>query len=513
MIYSSNLGGNIGYSSSKGSNISKKLFTPIQLSTPIITEPIHDKEHKENSLPNSPSQLRRKSKKKDKNIQTQTQNRSSKEVLSRSKSRQLTKSLHLFNENFDSLVDTIKNNKQISTLTPNIKFEKDILIRSSTTQFTEKELEKDLESDKEKSKKIKKLKSQKIPSPPLNNLVSSLEDEAKSMTNTIEIANFYEYTKNCMRIIVELKENKSKASKPNKVKILNPDNHKKLAVFDLDETLIHGVVNVKNYNKEENIISITLPSKKIARIGVNIRPHWKEAIEIIKKKYTIVIYTASHSSYANAVLNFLDPENKYFYNRLYRSNCIDVKLDGKTFYIKDMNIFEGFDLKDILIVDNSVMSFAYDLDNGIPILPYYDAENDYELLFVAYYFESLFKYDDLRIINKHYMKLDYYLNQAIEEYKKENEEEEEEEEENKENEINDNNKKDNNNYNNNDKFIINNQIIQKRSNQREKVISSQNVNLLRNEVHRKPRRQSQFVEQLQIDFNELRNKFSRDEEI
>ena len=316
-----------------------------------------------------------------------------------------------------------------------------------------------------------------------------------------------------MIIIVELKENKSKASKPNKVKILNPDNHKKLAVFDLDETLIHGVVNTNNYNKLENIISITLPSKKIAKIGVKVRPHWKEAIEIIKKKYTIVIYTASHSSYANAVLNFLDPENKYFYNRLYRSNCIDVKLDGKTFYIKDMNIFEGFNLKDILIVDNSVMSFAYDLDNGIPILPYYDAENDYELLFVAYYFESLFKYDDLRIINKHYMKLDYYLNQAIEEYKKENEEEEEEEEENKENEINDNNKKDNNNYNNNDKFIINNQIIQKRSNQREKVISSQNVNLLRNEVHRKPRRQSQFVEQLQIDFNELRNKFSRDEEI
>jgi CTD small phosphatase-like protein 2 len=334
------------------------------------------------------------------------------------------------------------------------------------------------------------------------------------MTNTIEIANFYEYTKKCMRIIVELKENKSNASKPNKVKIHNPDNNKKLAVFDLDETLIHGVVNINNYNKEENIISITLPSKKIAKIGVNVRPHWKEAIEIIKKKYTIVIYTASHSSYANAVLNFLDPENKYFYNRLYRSNCIDVKLDGKTFYIKDMNIFEGFDLKDILIVDNSVMSFAYDLDNGIPILPYYDAEKDFELLFVAYYFESLFKYDDLRIINKHYMKLDYYLNQAIEEYKRENEEEEEEEEENKENEINDNNKKDNNkNVDNNNKDIINIQIIQNRSKQKERLISAQNVSLLTNELNKKNRRYSQFVEQLQIDFNELRNKFSRDEEI
>ena len=153
-----------------------------------------------------------------------------------------------------------------------------------------------------------------------------------------------------MRIIVELKENKNKASIPNKVKILNPDNHSKLAVFDLDETLIHGVVNISNYKNEKNIISVITPSKKVAKIGVNVRPHWEEAIKRIKKLYTIVIYTASHSSYADAVLNFLDPENKYFYNRLYRSNCIVVKLNGKDFYIKDMNIFEDFDPKNILIL-------------------------------------------------------------------------------------------------------------------------------------------------------------------
>jgi len=39
--------------------------------------------------------------------------------------------------------------------------------------------------------------------------------------------------------------------------------------------------------------------------------------------------------------------------------------------------------------------------------------------------------------------------------------------------------------------------------------------LLRNERNKKNkvRRKSQFVEQLQFDFNELRNKFSRDEEV
>ena len=240
------------------------------------------------------------------------------------------------------------------------------------------------------------------------------------MTNTIEIANFYEYTKNCMKIIVDILEEELKCKRPNKVTIKNPNKRKKLAVFDLDETLIHGIVNTQKYENKENIISIILPSKKVAKIGVNIRPHWEEAIIRISKLYNIVIYTASHASYADSVLNFIDPENKYFYNRLYRSNCIDIKYNGTDIYIKDLNIFEGYDLKDILIVDNSVLAFAFHLDNGIPILPYYDSQKDFELLFCAFYFESIFQYDDLREINKKYMKLDYYLNKALKEKEDEN---------------------------------------------------------------------------------------------
>ena len=542
MIYGT-IGGKIGYSSSKNSTTTaKKLFTPIQLSVPNASD-INN--HKEKSTPNSPRKNEKQSPiKKDVNLTftqritnknfTQSQkvtfflpekkkssssnnsrtsspdirnrtieNYNQKKDISdnkiyflRSKSKNITtnninnivqKSLLLFDENFDMLVNSIKKNKEIEKKN-NIIPEKNNILNK------EKELR------KTKTKKS----SSTLNNPKLifNSSFTSLEDEAKSMTNTIEIANFYEYTKNCMRIIVQLKENKNKASMPNKVKILNPDNHTKLAVFDLDETLIHGVVNISNYNKLENIISITLPSKKIAKIGVNIRPHWKEAIERISKLYTIVIYTASHKSYADAVLNFLDPENKYFYNRLYRSNCIDCKIDGKDLYVKDMNIFEGFDLKDILIVDNSVMAFAYNLDNGIPILPYYDAEKDYELLFVAYYFESLYNCDDLTVINKQYMKLDYYLKQAIEEIKRENEEDEEEKEKEESVEL---KKKDS----------INNNYIIRRSKEKEKGIAAQNMILLRKQKEKRKgrKRKSQFIEEFQFDLKELRNKFSRDDEI
>ena len=542
MIYG-NKGGKIGFSSSKSNNCQKKLFTPIQLSLPNVSDIDN---HIENNL-NSPRKIDNKNqndinltfthrisnknlthipkvqfnipmKKKysstnnspDKNnnqSNNDIQNKNEKDLLDNNKlvflkrsqskqSKKLYKSLLLFDENFDILVKSIKSNKEKKKLInfkekENNSQNKNIKINNILPIMT---LKKEKEKDKLKLKKSSLTLNNPILK--LNPHFTSLEDEAKSMTNTIEIANFYEYTKNCMRIIVELRENKNKASFPNKVKILNPNNKKKLAVFDLDETLIHGVVNISNYKKEENIISITLPSQKIAKIGVNIRPNWKESIERVSKLYTIAIYTASHKSYADAVLNFLDPENKYFYNRLYRSNCIDCKIDGKDLYIKDMNIFEDFNIKDILIVDNSVMAFAYDLDNGIPILPYYNAEKDFELLFVAYYFESLYNCDDLRVINKQYMKLDYFLKQAIEEIKKENEEDE---------------------YNNNiendvkKKEIINNLNVGKNQEKdKDKVISAQNLIMVKKQKEKKKagKRESKFIEEFQIDLKKLRMKFS-----
>ena len=50
MIYN-NQGGNIGFSCSKISQTKKKLFTPIKLSIPLLSE---IKNYREKSLPNSP---------------------------------------------------------------------------------------------------------------------------------------------------------------------------------------------------------------------------------------------------------------------------------------------------------------------------------------------------------------------------------------------------------------------------------------------------------------------------
>ena len=165
--------------------------------------------------------------------------------------------------------------------------------------------------------------------------------------------------------------------------------------------------------KSENIIEITLPSRKKGKLGLNQRPHWKEALDSIKDRFEIVVYTASHKSYCDAILNFMDPEGKYFKYRLYRNNCTSVKYNGVEIYIKDLSIFKNINLKDIIIIDNSVISFTYNLDNGLPILPYYDSPTDYELIFLTGYLNFIFKFEDIREANRQYVKLDYYKDVAV----------------------------------------------------------------------------------------------------
>ena len=59
--------------------------------------------------------------------------------------------------------------------------------------------------------------------------------------------------------------------------------------------------------------------------------------------------------------------------------------------MKDLGIIkeEQFNLKDIVIVDNSVYSFAYQIDNGIPIIPFYRDKTDEEMLHLVYYLNCL----------------------------------------------------------------------------------------------------------------------------
>ena len=65
--------------------------------------------------------------------------------------------------------------------------------------------------------------------------------------------------------------------------------------------------------------------------------------------FEIMVFTASSSFYANPVLDMLDPNKNLISYRIFRENCIQLK---EGLLVKDLRIFKGRSLEDMVIVDN-----------------------------------------------------------------------------------------------------------------------------------------------------------------
>ena len=146
-------------------------------------------------------------------------------------------------------------------------------------------------------------------------------------------------------------------------------------------------------------MNVEVKKGTFVEISIFIRPHIKECLKKLKEHYEIVLFTASYKGYADAILNHIDPDNQLFDYRLYRDHCIQFY--NNAFLVKDLRIIRNRDLKDIVLVDNSAISFLPQLENGVPILPFYDHEDDdVEFLDLTRYLMSIKDKDDLRICNK-----------------------------------------------------------------------------------------------------------------
>ena len=66
--------------------------------------------------------------------------------------------------------------------------------------------------------------------------------------------------------------------------------------------------------------------------------------------------------------------------------------------------------KNMIIVDNSILSFAFDLANGVPINSYVGNEDDdKDLLYMISFLEEAFFKDDVRVACEESFKLQYLL--------------------------------------------------------------------------------------------------------
>ena len=144
---------------------------------------------------------------------------------------------------------------------------------------------------------------------------------------------------------------------------------KKLLVFDIDETMIHTIdERDPKFMKGQFKIKVAADKGRFESISVNVRPCLMESLIELKQIYQIIAFTASEKQYADAILDFLDPDGSIFEERLYRHNCVMTPFG----YVKDLRIIQNRELRKVLMIDNSCLSFAFNVNNGVPILPFYD---------------------------------------------------------------------------------------------------------------------------------------------
>ena len=164
-------------------------------------------------------------------------------------------------------------------------------------------------------------------------------------------------------------------------------NNKKTLILDLDETLVHS--SFTPFQKNDIVLDVDFDGI-MYNIYVLIRPYAEEFLKNVSKYFEIVIFTASISKYASPLLDILDKEKNIKY-RLYRDHCTFIN----GIFVKDLKRLNRC-LKDIIIVDNSPLAYAFDSDNGLPIKTWYDDPNDKELMKIEPLIIFLSKTKDVR---------------------------------------------------------------------------------------------------------------------
>ena len=177
---------------------------------------------------------------------------------------------------------------------------------------------------------------------------------------------------------------------PNNKQILLPPktSNKKTLVLDLDETLVHS--QFMTFSDPSDVVIQIEIENEIHDIHVMVRPGVKEFLEKMEKLYEIVIFTASVSKYADPLLDIIDKKG-YCPFRLFREHCSLIN----TTFVKDLQRL-GRDLKNIIIVDNSPLSYALHPENGLPILTWFEDKSDRELYEIIPVLEFLSSVKDVR---------------------------------------------------------------------------------------------------------------------
>ena len=160
-------------------------------------------------------------------------------------------------------------------------------------------------------------------------------------------------------------------------------------VLDLDETLVHASVTPTPL---DDLAVSFFVSNATHTMYVRRRPFLDKFIDALRAgPWEVVIFTASVRAYADKLLDALDPTGDLFTQRMYRDHC--TPLDGC--YTKDLRLL-GRPMDQILIVENSPLSYAFQPGNAVLVPTWVSDDTDTELLSLIPLLDELAAAEDVR---------------------------------------------------------------------------------------------------------------------
>ncbi|VDD77173.1 unnamed protein product [Mesocestoides corti] len=173
---------------------------------------------------------------------------------------------------------------------------------------------------------------------------------------------------------------------------------RKIMVIDLDETLIHSVLDgmsrptVRSGTPPDFVLKVDIDHHPV-RFSVHKRPHVDYFLDIISQWYELVVFTASLEIYGAGVADHLDNGRHIFQRRFYRQHCL---YDSGS-YSKDLSRISS-DLSSIFILDNSPGAYRSFPDNAIPIRSWFSDSHDTALLCLLPVLDALRFVTDVRSV-------------------------------------------------------------------------------------------------------------------
>lgn len=171
-------------------------------------------------------------------------------------------------------------------------------------------------------------------------------------------------------------------------------NIKTLLILDVDETLLHSAEKKLDRN----------PNCEVGPYYVYFRPGLVDFLIAAQRRYLIAFWSSSSRHYLENILQAAIPdeiEPAFIWSR---ERCV-TRYDSEqleNYFVKDLRKVErkGFDLKKILIVDDTPQKVERHYGNAIYVKSYFGDESDKELFKLADYLETLASVSDVRTIEK-----------------------------------------------------------------------------------------------------------------